>query len=236
MVSAPGLAVPGLLPTVTWAWSWVPPVGDDDVEARTWEADVAAMFDAWTADSRAALTHGLPPELRGLAAPGSVGAEVTAWLRSRTVDLSPQTHVVWGAAFLTPERPRWAPVVAVVELSEPRADDAGYLMDVVGTRGRPDDARPPVVEYVTTDGGDGVRVTALTRGTHGEASVRVDAALRLDATAVRGPLDVVVATRVHELGLFGLAGPGIDQLLHAIAAEGTATTAPVPSSTTGRTP
>lgn len=215
MVSAP-VVVP---PQVTWVWSWVPPVDGDEVTSAAWEADVTAAFDLWTADAVTALTRALPPQLRDAAVPGSVGQEVAAWLRSRTVDLPPATYVAWGAAFLTPERPRFAPVVAVVELREPTAPDAGYLMDVVGARGRAEDARPPLVDYVTTDGGDGVRVTALVRGSRGEAAVRVEAALRLDPTPERGAVDVVVSTRVDELALFGLAGPGVEQLLHAVARE-----------------
>lgn len=222
------------LPPVRWAWWWVPPAGHDAAAADAWSEEVAELFAAWTADGVALL----PPGLRDALGTRTVGDEVVAWLRTRTADLPPATYVAFGAAFLAPDRPRWAPVVAVVRVREPGADDTGYLLDVVGAAGRPDDARPPLVEYVTTDAGDGVRVAALARGAHGEASVRVDAALRLDATDARGPVDVVVSTRVAELPLFGLVGPGVDQLLHLVAADaGTITTAgDAPPPSTRRTP
>lgn len=236
----PGPAL--VAPDVTWAWSWVPPADHDEEEARAWHADVAATFTGWTVGTIAELTRALPPELRAGAAASAVGGEVATWLRGRTVGLPPWTYVAWGAVFLTPERPRWAPVVAVVELRE-APDGSEHLMDVVGAAGLPQDARPPVVDFVTTDAGDGVRVTALARGPRGEAYVRVDAALRLEATDDGGPVDVVVSTRADELGMFGLIGVGVEQLLHVVAASSlplpprrVAPDGRVPSAGRGRTP
>ncbi|MCC2323478.1 hypothetical protein [Cellulomonas xiejunii] len=225
-MSAPGLTVP----TVEWEWWWVPAADHDEADGHRWQSATATLFAEWLDDGVRGVASSLPPELREGLDARSVGQEVAVWLRSRALGQPPSTYVAWGAAFLTPDRPRWGPVVALVELREPTDDDPAYLMDLVGASGRPDDARRPLVDYVTTDGGDGVRVSALGREPSGAAHVRVDAALRLDATDARGPVDVLVATRVADLALFGTVGRGVDTLLHRVVADAPALTGTGPVS------
>lgn len=203
---------------VAWVWGWVPAADAPRAEVDAWRDATTEQFAQWAAAGVAGLLADAPDELRGTLTPAELGAEVATWLHGRTAGLPAWTHVVWGAVFVEPERPRWVPVVATVEVREPAGEDSTYLMEAVGTTGLPGDARAPLVEYVTTDAGDGVRVTALVRGEHGEAFARVDGALRLDATAWRGPLDVLVSSRVSELALFGLVGAGVEELMQLIAA------------------
>lgn len=203
---------------VAWVWGWVPQADAPADVVDAWRAETTEQFARWASAGVADLLAAAPAELGGTLTPQELGAEVATWLHGRTAGLPAWTHVVWGAVFVEPERPRWVPVVATVEVREPAGEDSTYLMDAVGHTGLPGDARPPLVDYVTTDAGDGVRVTALVRGEHGEAFARVDGALRLDATAWRGPLDVLVSVRVSELALFGLVGAGVEELMQLIAA------------------
>lgn len=203
---------------VSWPWWWVPSDATPADLVAEWEEGTADVFAQWTAAGLADLLASAPVELAEALTPRAVGAQAAAWLRERAAGLPPWVHVAWGAVFVEPERPRWAPVVATVEVREAAGEDSAYLMEAVGSAGLPGDARTPLVDYVTTDAADGVRVTALVRGEHGEAFVRVDAALRLEATAARGPLDVLVSTRVSELALFGLVGAGVEELMQLVAA------------------
>ncbi|QCB94904.1 hypothetical protein [Cellulomonas shaoxiangyii] len=212
-----------VVPEVSWWWQWVPPAGASGDEVAAWQGATAPVFAGWAAGGLAALHGEHPGVLRDGLTAAAVGDEVAAWLRGRTDGLPDWTRVAWGAGFVVDDRPQWAPVVATVEFREPSAPDPSYLMDVVATRGRPDDARPPAVDYVTTAAGDGVRVTALVRGPRRAAFVRVDAAMRLDvpATAARPArsADVVLSVRVSELGLFATVGPGVEELMHVVAAQ-----------------
>ena len=120
-------------------------------------------------------------------------------------------------------QPRWAPVPVVVEFRIPQAEDPNYLMDAVGAAGRDTDARPPMVEYVTTPVGDGVRVFAMARSPMGAAFGRVEAAMRLDPPPSGGAasvsVDVVLTTAVFEMALMALIGPGVEQLMQQIATD-----------------
>lgn len=198
---------------VTWRWQWVPAPGAPD--AQQWQDDTAAVFVEWTADGLRDVEPALTPE--------AVGAQTAQWLRSRADDCPPGARVAWGAGYVTADRPRWAPVVVTIELRTPRAADAGYLMDEVGARGAPGDARRPTVDYLTTEAGDGVRVAALVRGPGGAASCRVDAAVRVDVPAYGDEpatsVDVLASTRTGDLTLFGTLGAGVDDLLHLVAGQ-----------------
>ena len=214
--------VNGLLPEapdVHWLWWWVPSDGEPAEALAQWQTSTAGLFTQWLGDGITAVIPTLPAELRDEITPESVAHDVASWLRGRAAGLPTWTRIAWGAGFLDPERPRWVPVVVVVEMREPAAEDAGYLLDELAPDGAPDDARRPVVDYVTTTAGDGVRVAALVRGPDGEAYARVDAALRVDATDAHGPVDVRLSTRVVEQSLFGVVGQGVAELMHLVAAE-----------------
>jgi hypothetical protein len=89
-------------------------------------------------------------------------------------------------------------------------------MEVIGAHGLPEDAREPVLHYVSVPGADGVRVFAVGRTPHGTAYGRVDAAMRLDSG-----IDVVLRTRVFEMPQMAVIGAGVEQLMTTIAADGT---------------
>ncbi|MBD7920238.1 hypothetical protein H9657_18350 [Cellulomonas sp. Sa3CUA2] len=207
------------VPEVAWAWWWVPSDDEHPAAVEEWHAATAGMFAQWVDETILSGAATLPVELRRGLTPQGVGHEVATWLRGRAAGLPVGTRVAWGAGFLAPERPRWAPVVVVVEMREPAHADAGYLLDGLAPDGAPGDARRPVVDYVTTSAGDGVRVSALVRGEDGDVCARVDAALRVDATDQHGAIDVVLSTRVVDQSVFGIAGQGVEELMHLVAAE-----------------
>lgn len=209
---------------VPWHWEWVPQTGPDGTEHREWTARVVALFEAWTAEGldsgRAAW-----PAAAGTPFPFTadmVGREAAGWLGERAAALPPWARLAWGAAFVG-GRPRWAPVPVVVEFAEPEAEDPNYLMETVGARGMEGDAREPVVDYVTTAIGDGLRVFALCRSPEGAACARLHAALRLDVPPRGGAAsvstDVLLSTLVFETGLMAVIGDGVEQLMQQIAEE-----------------
>ncbi|UZN03124.1 hypothetical protein [Cellulomonas sp. S1-8] len=220
------------LPAVAWRWQWVPASDAPEADAAAWLTSTADVFTGWARDGLTDATA-LPPEVRAEVTPEGVGRVVALWLWGRAGECPPGARLVWGAAFTSADRPRWAPVLVTVEFRVPLADDPSYLMDDVGARGADDDARPAVVDYVTTAAGDGLRVGALVREPYGAAAFRVDAAVRIDvpahddsgATAV----DVLLATRVQDLGLAGVVGPGVEELMHLVAEQ----FLPGPDGTTG---
>jgi hypothetical protein len=195
-VSAPTFAV-------SWFWDWVPPAGRTAEQQATWIANVAGLFEEWAGAK--------------VAEPGVMGPAMARDLLERADSLPGDCRLVWGAGFVD-EEARWLPLTVVAEFREPRSADTAYLMTAVGAEGFPDDIRDPKIEYVSTGHGDGVRVLALARaegdGLHG----RVNAALRLEAPAPG--LDVLLSTRVRELGAAGAIGFGVEALMNLIAAGG----------------
>ncbi|MFI1995898.1 hypothetical protein [Actinoplanes sp. NPDC020271] len=143
-----------------------------------------------------------------------IGAKAAADLIERSGDLPPACHLMWGAGFLG-DTPRWLPIVTLVEFREALRGDSAYLLGAVGAEGFDDDVREPVVEYISTRHGDGIRVLALARSEDGTIHGRVDAALRLDRPA--GDIDVLFTTRVSTLGELAVIGDGVDALMTMIA-------------------
>jgi hypothetical protein len=222
------------LTTLPWHWEWVPRPIDDEPARRQWSDHVVSLFEDWTRggwdQARAAWPATAPAEFPFT--PEVIGRNAAEWLLQRADSLPRWARLAWGAAFVA-GRPRWAPVPVVVEFREPRAEDPNYLMDVVGaSKPRPDDGREPTVDYVTTPFGDGVRVVALGRSAEGAAFGRLDAALRLDwpPTTERAGLraDVLLATRVFDVELLAVIGPGVEQLMRLVATEGRG---PIPTAT-----
>lgn len=210
------------LPGVAWRWQWVPAADAPDDEVAAWLLTTADLFTGWADEGLASVTT-LPPDVRAELTPEGVGRAVALWLWSRAGQVGAGLRVVWGAAFTSADRPRWAPVVVTVELREPQAEDPTYLMTEVGAAGTADDARPPTVDYVTTAAGDGLRVGALVRGELNAASYRVDAAVRVEVPAYGGlpaqAVDLLLATRAQDLGLAGVLGEGVEELMHLVAEQ-----------------
>ncbi|MDH6136877.1 hypothetical protein P3T37_006308 [Kitasatospora sp. MAA4] len=207
-----------------WHWEWVPagPAGEPAHEA--WTERVVALFEEWTAEGLLAARAAWPADA-GAEFPFSsdlLGRDAAAWLLERAEQLPAWSRLAWGAVFVN-GRPRWAPVPVVVEFSGPVSGDPNYLMHLVGARGLEGDAREPVVDYVTTSIGDGLRVFALCRSAEGAAYARVDAALRLDVPPTGDApgvgVDVQLSTLVFEMGLMALIGNGVEQLMQQIADE-----------------
>jgi hypothetical protein len=205
------------LTRLPWRWEWVP--GE---EREAWTEHMAALFADWTSEGLTAARLAWPAE-PGIEFPFTsdmVGRGAAQWLLDRAVQLPVWARLAWGAAFVD-GRPRWAPVPVVVEFRQPGAEDPVYLMDTVGATGRDGDARPPVIDYVTTPIGDGVRVFALGRTSEGAAYGRVNAALRLDVppsdSAPGTSTDVLLTTLVFEMGLMAVIGLGVEQLMQQIA-------------------
>jgi hypothetical protein len=198
-----------------WRWDWVPTSGDD-VRAA-WTAQMVELFEDWTRDGLAAVRSAWPAETATLT-PDLVGRGAAEWLLERADRLPAWARLAWGAVFVT-DRPRWAPVPVVVEFRRPVVEDSAYLMEWVGATGLDGDAREPVVDYITTPAGDGVRVFALARSADGLPYGRLDAAMRLDipGDGDAAGVDVLLTTLVFEMGLMALIGPGVEQLMQLIA-------------------
>ncbi|MGL4178853.1 MAG: hypothetical protein ACRCSN_22590 [Dermatophilaceae bacterium] len=219
---------PGLAPiSVTWLWDWVPGPGLGPGADAEWTERTSADFARWTREGLTAVRAAWEREQETAPTPAEfsitddvVGQSTTAWLLARRDQLPPWSRLAWGAAFVD-EMPRWAPVPVVVEFREPRQTESHYLMDEVGAQGPPGDGREPVVDYVSTPRGDGVRVTAMLRGEYGRAAGRLDAAMRIEVPHVESPLtaDVLFSTRIFDLGLLGVIGQGVELLMHQVAAD-----------------
>ena len=204
-----------------WSWEWVPNAEDGERVRREWTALMVDRFAEWTRDGLAAARAAWPSET-GVDfpfTPDVVGGGTAEWLLSRADVLPAWARLAWGVAWVNGE-PRFAPVPVVVEFCEPRDADPDYLMETVGATGMDGDAREPVIDYVTTPLGDGVRVFALARTSDQGAYARVNAAMRLSAPPEHGGgSDVLFTTRVFELPLMALIGSGVEQLMHRIAAD-----------------
>ncbi len=200
---------------VSWHWDWVPA---DEAERPAWIEFVANLLDGWVGEQVDAARAAWPADAAEEFpfAPGAMGTAVARDLLERADGLPPGCRLIWGAGF-TDDQVRWLPLLVLAEFRRPLPGDPGYLMDLVGTQGFPDDVREPTVEYVSTERGDGVRVLALARteaeGLHG----RLNAALRLTGPAQ--DVDVLLTTRVSALEQLAVIGPGVEAVMHMIAAH-----------------
>jgi hypothetical protein len=202
------------LTDIPFYWEFVPTAGEGAEQRERWTGHIVEFFDKWAGrtleTARAAWTAGEFPF-----GAEAVGRETARVLIEKADDLPGYARLAWGTAFHDGQV-RWAPIPLVAEFHRPRADDPEYLMDVIGAHGLPEDAREPVLHYVSVPGADGVRVFAVGRTPHGTAYGRVDAAMRLDSG-----LDVVLRTRVFEMPQMAVIGAGVEQLMTTIAADGT---------------
>lgn len=218
--------------TVPWFWGRVPDPGAASEAREAWADRVVAMFEEWTRDgwdeefrARWIDEGGLAPDYPFTAE--NVGRGVARWLTDRAATLPAWQRMAWGTAFVQ-GWPRWSPVPVVVEYRAPVADDPIYLMDLVGAGpgaeaafGAFDFDHRPQIEYVTTQYGDGLRVLSVHRTADRLAYGRLDAAMRLDWPAegdrAAARVDVLLTTRVVDLQLLGLIGPGVEKLMQQIA-------------------
>jgi hypothetical protein len=212
------------LTRLPWHWEWVPHAHRGDEAREAWTQHLVALFEDWTREGLAAVRRAWPTQT-GIEFPlvaDMVGRGAARWLLDRADQLPAWARLAWGAAFVD-GAPRWAPVPVVVEFRRPQHEDSIYLMESVGAAGRDGDARMPVVDYVTTPMGDGVRVFALERTAGGAAYGRVNAALRLDIPSdgktAAVSIDVLLSTHVFETALMAVIGPGVEQLMQRIAAD-----------------
>ncbi|MDH6108246.1 hypothetical protein P3T36_004289 [Kitasatospora sp. MAP12-15] len=207
-----------------WHWEWVPAVRPGEPAYEEWTEYLVGLFEEWTSEGLAAVRATWPADAGAEfpITPDMPGRDAARWLLERAGQLPAGARLAWGAAFVG-DRPRWAPVPVVVEFRGPAVGDPNYLMDLVGARGMEGDAREPVVDYVTTSIGDGLRVFALCRSAEGAAYARVHAAMRLDVPPTGGApgvgIDVMLTTLVFEMGLMALIGNGVEQLMHRTADE-----------------
>jgi hypothetical protein len=207
---------------VSWFWDWVPAADTDAEERAVWSRSVARMLDDWVgakvAGARAAWPDDAEEEFPFTVE--DMGAAVAHDLLERADGLPDHCRVIWGAGFVGDEA-RWLPQLVLAEFRSARPEDPSYLMAMVGAEGFSDDVRDPVVEYLTTEHGDGVRVFALARSADGGVHARVHAALRLEGGhAPGGPVpdvDVLLTTRVEDMDRFAVIGPGVDALMTMIA-------------------
>ncbi len=211
--------------SVTWTWEWVPAPGLGSQVDTTWAERVSADVARWAQAGLAAAREAWKEQSTDRESAdfsvteALVGSSTAAWLLQRRDRLPAWCRLAWGAAFVD-DRPRWAPVPVVVEFRQPRQIESHYLMDEVGASGLPGDGREPVVDYVSTSRGDGVRVTAFVRDESGGAAGRLDAAMRIDVPSDDGDAmsaDVLFSTRVFDLGLLGVIGGGVELLMHQVA-------------------
>ena len=213
--------------TVPWFWGRVPVQDATEDERLAWADRVVEMFTEWTRDGwdegfRDSWTAegGLPEDYPFTAE--NVGRGIARWLTDRAATLPPWQRMAWGTAFVQ-GWPRWSPVPVVVEYRAPAADDPIYLMDLVGAgaEASADGGSGRQIEYVTTPYGDGLRVLSVQRTDDHLAYGRLDAAMRLDWPAAgdrpAARVDVLLTTRVMDLQLLALIGPGIDTLMQQIA-------------------
>jgi hypothetical protein len=206
---------------ISWAWDWVPAGAD----RAGWIEFMAKLLDDWAGEQVAAARAAWPADSAGEFPfqPGAMGTAVARDLLERADALPAGCRLIWGAGFVD-DQVRWLPLLVLAEFREPRPGDPAYLMSMVGAEGRPGDVRPPHIEYLSTDHGDGVRVIALARDENEDESDpaagmygRVTAALRLERPD--GDVDVLLEARVSGMELLGVIGPGVEAVLHLIAGQ-----------------
>lgn len=216
--------------TLPWHWEWVPSAAAGPEARGLWSDHVVELFERWTRGgwdaARAAWSVDTQGEFPFTAQ--NIGRGAAQWLADRADKLPRGQRLAWGAAFRD-GWPRWAPVPVMVEFRAPRADDPNYLMELVGA-GPAQDQQGSIehtIDYVTTPFGDGLRVLSLGRSDEGMAFGRLDAAMRVDWPAAEGEpqrhpavrLDVLLTTRMVDITLMTVIGPGVEQLMQMIAAE-----------------
>ena len=209
--------------TLPWHWEWVPGAQGGAERRRRWSDHVVELFEDWTRGGWDALRARWPKDAGEFPFTAElVGRGAAQWLIERADQLPARQRLAWGAAFVD-GRPRWAPVPVVVEFRAPQAEDPIYLMELVGAGPRQDDEREPVIDYVTTPFGDGLRVLGFGRCEDEMAFGRLDAAMRLDWPAAENRaaarLDVLLSTSVVDLAQMAAIGPGVEQLMQQIAAD-----------------
>ncbi|MEZ0114764.1 hypothetical protein ABH920_008799 [Catenulispora sp. EB89] len=227
--------------TVPWFWGGVPEPDASEDQRRAWADRLVTMFDEWTRDGwderfRASwiAEGGLPEDYPFTAE--NVGRGIARWLTDRAATLPDWQRMAWGTAFVQ-GWPRWSPVPVVVEYRAPVADDPIYLMELVGAgsgaEAGPDDVTDRQIEYVTTPYGDGLRVLSVQRTPDRLAYGRLDAAMRLDWPAAgdrpAARVDVLLTTRVMDLQLLALIGPGVEGLMQQIAENPKPMSTPTPT-------
>lgn len=199
---------------VTWFWEWVPTAAACDDERAAWTAHVVDLVDGWAGTELAIARSAVPQDSPFTAA--ALGGATAAGLLDRAAALPGWARLAWGATFLD-GRVRWSPNPVVAEFRRPAAADPAYLMETVGAGGFDDDVREPVVDYVSTEAGDGVVVFALAGGGPDPVHGRLDAALRLAVPDAE--VDVVLRTVVFDLAQMAVIASGVETLMHLIAGD-----------------
>ncbi|MDW5323210.1 hypothetical protein [Plantactinospora sp. KLBMP9567] len=209
---------------VSWYWDWVPAAGSDVAKRTAWTESLRSLLDGWVGEKVAAARAAWPaddPEEFPFTV-DDMGSAVARSLLERADDLPRNCRLIWGAGFLGDEA-RWLPLLVLAEFRQARPEDPAYLMAMVGAEGFEDDIRPPNIEYVTTEHGDGVRVLALARSEGEGLHSRVNAALRLEGRPTSGPpamdVDVLLTTRVAALSQMAVIGTGVEAVMHMIATQ-----------------
>jgi hypothetical protein len=201
---------------VSWFWDWVPPAGRGAAQESAWIEHVTSLFDSWAGEALAAARARWPADAPVEFPAAALESAEARGLLARADELPGNCRLIWGAGFID-DRLRWLPLLVLVEFREALPQDPAYLMGMVGVEGFDDDVREPTVDYVTTEHGDGIRVLALARGEGNAICGRVNAALRLEGAPV--DIDVLLTTRVYDMGQFGVIGPGLDTLMNMIATQ-----------------
>jgi hypothetical protein len=216
---------------VPWQWHWVPTPGGDPAADTEWLTATAAVFDRWLTG------HGQPPTTAendagagATAVAGGASSYLARELRRRAGDLPAGARLVWGAAF-DAAGPRWWPVQVVLERVGDATGDSDYLLDLVGARSLVDGLAPNI-SYTSTSFGDGLRVIRPERGPDGRVNALVRAAIRIEWPALAGNpatrSDFLLTTRIWDMSLLAVVGPGLDGLMRQMA--GAVTHNPVPAS------
>ncbi len=201
---------------VSWFWEWVPAAGNDEATRAAWTESLIGRLDEWVGGKVAAARAAWPADA-GQEFPftaGDMGSAVARDLLLRAGDMPANCRLVWGAGFVGDDA-RWLPLLVFTEFRQARPGDSAYLMELAGAGGFAEDLRPPTVEYVTTEHGDGVRVVALARSEGEGLYGRVNAALRLEGPA--GDVDVLLETRVKGLDQLAVIGTGVEAVMIMIA-------------------
>ncbi|WP_433788939.1 hypothetical protein [Actinoplanes sp. CA-252034] len=201
------------LTDIPFHWEFVPTAAGGAEQREYWTGHMIEFFGTWAgrilAAARAEWTAGEFPFTAE-----NIGRETAELLMAKADELPDYARLAWGTAFHE-EQVLWSPIPLVAEFHRPMGDDPGYLMETVGASGLPEDAREPVLHYVSVPGADGVRIFAIGRTSQGSAYGRLDAAMRLDSG-----VDVVLRTRVFQMDQMAVIGAGVEQLMTIIAADG----------------
>lgn len=209
------------LTDIPFHWEFVPAPDGAAGEREQFTDHLIEFFGTWAgrvlAAAKAEWTAGEFPFTAE-----NIGRETADLLIAKAAELPGYARLAWGTAFHE-EQVLWSPIPLVVEFHRPMGDDPGYLMETVGAAGLPEDAREPVLHYVSVPGADGVRIFAIGKNPQGGAYGRVDAAMRLDSG-----VDVVLRTRVFQMDQMAVIGAGVEQLMTIIAADGVGVTGEAP--------